>query len=545
MRSNGNGLSLPYGVLVGIAAAALGTAVALPAVRREALHYDEAVTLEYSVRPLGEIVRSVFLDRGGSLLYFFVEHVTLSTPGGVEGLRLPSVVCFALAIVAAWFLGRALFGGLEAGLEAFALATAPLAVSLATFARMYSPFLLLVLLATILGERAGRLGGRRRWVMAGVATGLLVHVHPIAPLYVLPPLIAAWAASELDARAFARRAWPAAAAAVAVASPYAYALAVLRSRYDVGPSGGVLATTAGRSVPEESLRVMAPGGTLGAAAVALAAVVGALWLSRRRPRVALLLVAWVVVPIAFFTVVPAENARFYGRYLLPALPAYLLLAVLGCLAAGALARRRALLGTVLTAGLLAVAIADDVRRLDRLQPLQITGLAPAVSQQGTVLFSSTGTPTSDRPPELLDTYVLLERPELDHVEELPAIDPRYQPDVWRRGAALAVAFLRAERKARHGAWIFRGPERRVALAERRLARERRVVARPISPTLLLVVTSVPERARSLLELGIVVRVSWSIRSPADRLAHMIIEADRRALTATRVAARARKDGNGP
>lgn len=507
MRSNGNGLSGPWGVLVPIAAAALGAAAALPAVRREALHYDEAITLEYSVRPLGEIVRSVFLERGGSLLYFFVEHVTLSKPGGVEGLRLPSVVCFALAIVASWFLGRALFGGLEAGLEAFALATAPLAVSLATFARMYSPLLLLVLLATILGERAGRLGGLRRWVFAGVATGLLVHVHPIAPLYVLPPLLAAWAGSGLDALAFARRAWPAAAAAAVVAAPYAYALAVLRSRYDVGPSGGLLATTAGRSVPEESVRVLAPGGTLGATAVAVAAVVGAVWLARRRPRFAVLLVAWVVVPIAFFTVIPAENARFYGRYLLPALPAYLLLAILGCLAAGELARRRALLGTVLTAGLLAVAVADDVRRFDRLRPLRVSELAPAVLQQGTVLFSSTGTPISDRPPELLDTYVVLERPELDHVEELPAIDPRFQPEVGRRGAALAAAFLRAERGARHGAWIFRGPERRVALAERRLAQDRRVVMRRISPTLLLVVTSVPERARSLLELGIVVRVS--------------------------------------
>lgn len=290
--------------------------------------------------------------------------------------------------------------------------------------------------------------------------------------------------------------------------------------------------------------MLAPGGTLGAAAVAVATAVGALWLGRRRPRVAVLLVAWVAVPIVFFTVVPAENARFYGRYLLPALPAYLLLAVLGFLAAGALARRRALVGTVLTAGLLAVAVANDLRRLDRLRPLRIAELA-AVLQPGTVLFSSTGTPISDRPPELLDTYVLLERPELEHVEELPAIDPRYQPDVGRRGAALAAAFLRTERGTRHGAWIFRGPERRVALAGRRLAGERRVVMRRISPVLLLVVTSVPEQARSLLELGVVVRVSWSIHSPADRFVHVIIDADRRALTATRAAARVRRLGSGP
>jgi uncharacterized membrane protein len=424
MGTNGNGRSTVAGVVAATAAAALGTALALPAVRWEALHYDEAVTLEYSMQPLDEIVRSVFVDRGGSLLYFFAEHVTLSTLGGVEGLRLPNVVCFALAVVAAWSLIRTLFGDLEAALGAVALAVAPLAVSLATFARMYTPFLLLVLVATILGERAGRLGGRSRWLMAGAATGLLVHVHPIAPLYALPPLLAAWAASGLDARAFAVRAWPGVAAAALVAAPYAYALAVLGSRYEVGPRADLLSTTAGRSVPEESVRVLAPGGTLGAAAIALAALAGIVWLARRRPPVAVLLVAWVAVPILFFTLVPAGNARFYGRYLLPALPAYLLLALLGALAVGELVRHRAIVGTALATALVAVAVSDDVRHLDRIRTVRVADLARAVGTDDVVLFSSTGTPRSDRPPELLDTYVVVERPELDHVEELPAVDPR-------------------------------------------------------------------------------------------------------------------------
>jgi hypothetical protein len=533
MGTNGNGRSTVAGVVAATAAAALGTALALPAVRWEALHYDEAVTLEYSMQPLDEIVRSVFVDRGGSLLYFFAEHVTLSTLGGVEGLRLPNVVCFALAVVAAWSLIRTLFGDLEAALGAVALAVAPLAVSLATFARMYTPFLLLVLVATILGERAGRLGGRSRWLMAGAATGLLVHVHPIAPLYALPPLLAAWAASGLDARAFAVRAWPGVAAAALVAAPYAYALAVLGSRYEVGPRADLLSTTAGRSVPEESVRVLAPGGTLGAAAIALAALVGIVWLARRRPPVAVLLVAWVAVPILFFTLVPAGNARFYGRYLLPALPAYLLLALLGALAVGELVRHRAIVGTALAAALVAVAVSDDVRHLDRIRTVRVADLARAVGTDDVVLFSSTGTPRSDRPPELLDTYVVVERPELDHVEELPAVDPRYHPHVARLGAERAAGFVRTENGRRRGAWIFRGPERRVALAERRLGAQRGIVMRRVSPTLLLVVTARPLRARSLLELGVAVRRRWSIRSPADRLVHVLIDVDRRALSSLR------------
>ena len=507
---------------------AVGTLLALPAVWSEPLHYDEAVTLEYAVRPFGDIVRSVFVERGGSLVYFFVEHATLAVPGGIEGLRLPNLACFALSIAASWGVGRALFGQLEAALVAFAVATAPLAVSLATFARMYSPFLLLVLVAVLLADRAGRLGGRSRWVAAGAATGLLVHVHPIAPVYILPAVIAAWAPAGGGMVAFLRRAWPAVVAAAIVAAPYAFALGILSSRYDVG-RGELLATTAGRSVPEESLRALAPGGTLGAAALAAAAVLGAAWLARTRPRVAVLLVAWVAVPILFFTLVPAGNARFYGRYVLPALPAYLLLAVVGCLAVGTLVRRRVLVGSVLVAALVGVACTDDLQRLDRLGALRLTALVAAVEPGETVLFSSTGTPIADRPPELLDRYVELEQDGLVFVDELPALDPRYAHDVIPMGEAHVASFLRRSRSPRFAAWIFRGPERRVALAAKRLESEDRVETRSVSPTLLLVSTRARASARSLVELGVSVRLAWSIRSPSDRWAHAMVEADRRAL----------------
>lgn len=531
MGQDGNdGYSL-WGGLAPVAAAVLGVAVALPAVRWEPLHVDEAITLEYAVRSPAEIVEGVFVDRGGSLFYFFVEHATLSWPGGIEGLRLPNVLGFGLAIAAAWLLGRRLFGPLESALLAFALASAPLAVSLATFARMYSPFLLLVLVATLLSERAARVGRVGSWIAAGAATGVLVHVHPIAPLYMAVPPLAAWAVSGLDVRSFARIAWPAVAAAALVTAPYAYALAVLAARYDVRPGGERLATTAGRSVPEEAIRALAPGGTVGAFAITIAAVAGAVWLARRHGRLALLLVVWVTTPIVFFTIVPAESARFYGRYLLPALPAYLLLAVIGCVAVGSRLRHKTLVGGALVSAIVAAGLVDNARRLDDLRALRLTDVVAAVSPSPGVLFGSTGTITfSGRPPELLDTYVALERPGLAHVDELPVVDPAYAPDVVERGTERVVRFLHTAPRTDTGFWILRGPARRVVLAETRLQRHRSLETLRISPTLLLVTTNDRQTASALVELGVAARLGWSIRSPSDRWAQVIVAVDRRALS---------------
>ncbi len=139
--------------------------------------------LDFSRRSLGAIVRDVFVDRGGAPAQFLVEHVTLSWPGGVEGLRLPSLFFFLLSLPVAAAVGRRLLGETAGLLLPPLLALAPLAVELATFGRMYALFLLCVLGATWLGIRAAASGSPRAWAVAGAAAGLLVYVHPIAPLY--------------------------------------------------------------------------------------------------------------------------------------------------------------------------------------------------------------------------------------------------------------------------------------------------------------------------------------------------------------------------
>ena len=485
----------------------------------EPLHLDEAITLDFARRSYADIVRGVFVDRGGAPLHFFVEHATLSIPGGVEGLRLPSVVFFLASLVLAAALAFRLHGAAAAVAVPLLLATAPLAQSLATFARMYTLFVAATLASTLLALRAARRNTTRDWLLAGAATGALVYIHPIAPLYALLVAATAVLASGRPVAATLRTARVGVFAAVAVAAPYAYALAVLRSRYDVGLQSQRVRTTEGRTVIEEALHALTPGGELGALLVGALAVVGVVSLARRRPRIALALGLWLVVPLAFFTVVPAST-RFFGRYLAPAEPIFFLLVAAGCLWLGSLGgRRTAPLGVALIA---AVVVAGAAERLDRLDTMRGLRLREAVAAVPTdaIVFSSTGTPLSDRPPELLDDYVALERG-ARRVEELPGIDLRFEKDLLPRGRAAVATFLMQGGEGT-GVWIFRGPERRVDRAVRRAGE---LVAVRVSPTLLLVRTRGSRPPTELLAAGIAARTAWTLNSPSDRWPALLLAID--------------------
>jgi Dolichyl-phosphate-mannose-protein mannosyltransferase len=531
MRSRTGALNVAGLTLAGL----LALAAALPAVWWEPLHYDEAVTLGFAPHSLVAIVREIFVQKGGAPIFFFVEHATLSWPGGIEGLRLPSVLFFLLALPATDLVARELCGVTEGILVALCLALAPLAVSLATFGRMYSLFLAATLIATWLCLRAGREPSRRRWIAAGAACGALVYVHPIAPLYSSVAVAAGMIWSGLPVRRALASALPGLIALGIVALPYVYALAVLQRRYHVGDSGSsLLATTAGRTIPEQAARALTPAGATGAVLVSLAALIGFVALLRERPRVASILALWLVVPVAFFSLVPAGGAggtRFYDRYLIPALPAFLLLVVSGCLALGSLTGRRVLVGGLLVAALIGAEAFDDAMRVDRLHGLGLRSLATTVAadKMDAILFSGTGAAISDRPPELLDDYVALELPGIERVEELPALDPRYQVDVVQLGRTNLAAFLAGESRERVGIWIFRGSPTRIPASLARLARIGAVEANRVSPTLVVVRSREPAAPHSLVEQAYLVRRAWWQSSRHEPLVRKILSVDRGAL----------------
>jgi Dolichyl-phosphate-mannose-protein mannosyltransferase len=506
-------------------AAALGAAVALPAVWWEPLHLDEAIMLEFSPESLTSIVKDVFIDRGGAPAQFFVEHVTLGWSPGLAALRVPSLLFFLLSLPLAAAFARRLLGERAGLLLPFLLGLAPLAVQLATFARMYALFLCAVLGVTCLGMIAAERRAPRWWCAAGVGAGLLVYVHPIAPLYAPLALLTGLAARP-SWRTSVRELRPAVIASVIVAAPYVYALGVLGRRYHITEAGR-LQTTAGRSVPVESLHALTPGGMPGLLFFVALAVVGVVWVWRtQRPQVAVALAAWLVVPVAFFTLVPAQT-RFFDRYLIPALPAFLLLVIGGCFGLVSIVRAPFAVVALLVLALVAIEGHDDVERLRTLHALHLPALAAAV-RPGDVLFSSTGSPISDRPPELLDDYVALRSRTAARVEELPAIDPRFEQGLVQKGRANVAAFLRSGLEPARGDWIFRGRASRIDALLRRLAPD--FETRRISPSVALVRSRAPASPRALVREALRVRTAWGLSTPADRWPRVIATVDRSALS---------------
>jgi hypothetical protein len=511
-----------------VVGALLSLAGTLPALRLVPIHVDEATTLEYASHRFTSIAHDTFVARGGGPVYFYLEHGTLSWPGGLDGLRLPSVVFLVFALVAAWFFGQELLGGEASAGLVIALAVAPMAVSLGTFARPYTMLLAFLLLAAWLSLRAGARPSRGRWIAAGLSSGLLFSVHPIAPLYSALAFSAGLIVSPGPWRRVVRAALPGIVAFIVASLPYVYALAVLANRYDVGTSGD--ASSAGAGVPRRAFETLTgETGPIGLF-LGLVALAGLVLLVRNRPRVALLLGLWLVVPVLFFTVVPVGSTHFFARYMLFALPAFLLLVVVACL-------RVAPQGPVRYAGiaLLAAVIGsyahDDVSRISALRSLGMRSLAAAVkaSPEKQVLFSSTGERRAPIPsPELLDAYVDLSDKGIARAEELPAIDPWYAPNLIERGKTSLSAFL-ADPEPRVGVWIFSGHPERVARTAKRIASLSELTSTPIADRFLLVRTESALLPRLLVEQGMLVRRAWGYEGPRDRLVHTILTVDRLAL----------------
>ena len=148
----------------------------------------------------------------------------------------------------------------------------------------------------------------------------------------------------------------AAALVVTFAPYYVKTLHVLSDRYGVGANGGRSGRTfSGRPVWEDALRFVAPGPhDVNYFTVLAAAGVVAL-LVRGAQRTLAFCVVTVAAPVVFFSVVPTsgDSALFFDRYMIPVTPAFLTVAVAGCLALARWAGRlRFLTLAILVAGLL-------------------------------------------------------------------------------------------------------------------------------------------------------------------------------------------------
>jgi Dolichyl-phosphate-mannose-protein mannosyltransferase len=506
-----------------LAAGGLVLTLGLRAVLRSPLNVDEELTLRIARGPFGSIF-GIVRGRGGGPLHFWLEHVTTAWPGGLAGLRVPSIVFMLVALPAIALIGVELAGRAEAAVTVLLFASAPLAISYSSFGRPHTMLLAWIAWGTALALGAAHRADARLWVAGGAVLGSSIFVHPTAPLYAITALGAAVV--------YARRplaAWPGAVAFAVTLVPYYTVTAhALSDRYGVG--GGIRGRTfSGNPVWEDAVHFVSPVPHVVNRFTVAAALGLAVLLLTRRFRVAAVLAATVAAPVVFFSVVPTSglSALFFDRYMLPALPFFLLLVAIACTTVARLAwRLRFVALAVLVAWFVWPGIHVVLSRQTQLARLGLGQVTATVRSQSrdAVLFGSTGFTlpggylgyfTFGRPPNLADRYLSLR-------VSVPFVNDD--------ACAPVVDFLRRNGPPRHGLWVFWAVQREDH--DNAVAAFRRVPGVQLTEPYrhFIVVRSAAALApRRLVELGLELRRTWFRAVPFNRRVNLLIAADRIAL----------------
>ena len=143
---------------------------------------DEGLSVGISDRPLADILDALRLD-GSPPLYYLLLHVWMAVFGTTEeAVRSLSLACALLAVPAAWWAARGLFGTRAAWMAAVLAATNPFLTLYAQEARMYALAALLAIVAAGAFGRAFTAApdapGRRRWaIVYAVTLAALLYTH--------------------------------------------------------------------------------------------------------------------------------------------------------------------------------------------------------------------------------------------------------------------------------------------------------------------------------------------------------------------------------
>jgi Dolichyl-phosphate-mannose-protein mannosyltransferase len=269
------------------------------------------------MRPLGEVLETVMLDRGGAPLHFMLAHGVFAVDASADALRWLSVACAVAAVPLCFDLGRRL-GGQAAGLVAAAVAASSTALAVyGSFGRMYALYVLVAALAADLFVRALELRTRGAVAAAAAAFWLLPAVHPYG---LIPALVALAVAAALWRRRSLRAVLPVAFAVVA-AIPFVLADLRLADRSEVGEGGSALASP-GDAWGELVAAVSSFAGGDGLALVlfTVLAIGGIAVLAPQSPAVAVLAAAVAVPPLLFVVVPSGSEPDLSPRHLFYGLP---------------------------------------------------------------------------------------------------------------------------------------------------------------------------------------------------------------------------------
>ena len=270
------------------------------------------------MRPLGEVLETVLLDRGGAPLHFVLAHLAISIEASAEAMRWVSVLAALAAVPLCFDLARRL-GGLTAGVVAAAVAASSTALAVyGTLGRMYALFVLVAALFCDLFVRALQVRSRGAVAAAAFAGWLLPAVHPYGaiPAFVALVIAAAIWRRGRDLRAAA----PVAVAALA-AIPFLLADLRLADRAAVSSEGGALASP-GEAWTElvAALSSFAGGDGLPLVFFTALALAGLMLLLRREPAFAALAVAIVLPPLLFVLLRSEASPDLSPRHLFYGLP---------------------------------------------------------------------------------------------------------------------------------------------------------------------------------------------------------------------------------
>ena len=246
------------------------------------------------------------------------------------------------------------------------------------------------------------------------------------------------------------------------------------------------------------------------------------WLAWDRPRVSIALALWGLVPVAFFTFVPAGATFFAPRYLLPSLPFFLLLAggrVPGARVVRARGGRRgrASLREAWWPGSSSTTPGGSTE----LHDLRLVGAG--APRRRSASPSSSSAPragrrsSSGRRASWTSTS--------SSTGPTPCRRPRATPRRWRRSSPAMPSLRQAS-----GSSAARRDATGRRAAARGASREPRSSA--VSPSVLLVRSAEPLEPRPLVELAAAVREAWLEEVPDDREAERLLRRDRYALGAS-------------
>ena len=296
---------------------------------------DEGLSIGFSSHSIGEIAGLLRQD-GSPPLYYWILHGWIRLFGSSESATHLLSLVFALGtVVAAWWMGRTLYGRRTAWVLVVLAAVNPFLASYANETRMYTLVVLLSTVVTGCFLHVFAFGHRRYLIPFTAALALLLYTHNWALLFTLGALVALvpCVLASADRRRILLDAVLAFGAAALLYAPWVPTLL-----FQIGHTGAPWSPIPTLDLAREQVSNLV-GGPEAVVAIGLGGAVGLAGILRRRPwdRHGVAVAAAATIPIVAIVsawVISRDGSIWASRYLGAVLPALLLVVAVGLASGG-------------------------------------------------------------------------------------------------------------------------------------------------------------------------------------------------------------------